>query len=543
MNFQPRLTPLVRAAGVAVVTILLGSTATICAQPNEPDTSAFRNQIATSPDGEQHSEPVRASERPRTSTQPRRSTRRRAMHSGRKGTVSATAAQLSQRRQSNTDPAPVIAPEKLTADASNDPFVTDHAAAAMSVARVQTAPVSEAAATQPVRLNFQHVDQPVADVAKAPAILPGARLASAGQVELKIAGMQSSTTAPPADESPLADIPLTESRSLMVTNPFFDNPNAEVDGHQFNNTIESESASSIPEIVDASDVATNGSHSVKAIVSEVAAHPASGQQVVYESFSSRRVVPVAPERAMSAVEPEPPAIKTAAEPVSQLPQIAQGETVQMHVMPPADQPAWNDGQFFIDPERFRVSSAEASRMARATGPRFPAIAQEVEETEQRTTEDNKLLSSMPAGNLRGGIDSQSMERTTFNRDIQNANEMFVYDPQMMLAPDMRPEAIPTGRTWRTPNMYHGYLMFEDANLERYGHTHPKMQPFLSGAHFFTSVALLPYKTVVANTDRCVYSLGYYRPGDCNPAYRDCPPIDRRAALKQSLLTAGLLIGL
>ena len=66
------------------------------------------------------------------------------------------------------------------------------------------------------------------------------------------------------------------------------------------------------------------------------------------------------------------------------------------------------------------------------------------------------------------------------------------------------------------------LYFEDIALERYGHRVPIIQPALSGARFFASVAALPYKMRVHPPRSCVCSNGFSRCGDCPlPGYGQC----------------------
>ena len=77
------------------------------------------------------------------------------------------------------------------------------------------------------------------------------------------------------------------------------------------------------------------------------------------------------------------------------------------------------------------------------------------------------------------------------------------------------------------------------HLERYGHsTGPLTQPLVSGAHFFGSIAVLPYKMGLKTPGECVYALGYYRPGDCAPYLIDPIPFTWRAALFQAGGTVG-----
>jgi hypothetical protein len=97
---------------------------------------------------------------------------------------------------------------------------------------------------------------------------------------------------------------------------------------------------------------------------------------------------------------------------------------------------------------------------------------------------------------------------------------------------------PTLFTWKAAGTCHKPLYFEDVQLERYGHSwNPVLQPFVSGAHFFVSVPLLPYKMGLRPPNECVYTLGYYRPGNCAPYMLEPIPLSLRAAVFQGFGTA------
>jgi len=71
--------------------------------------------------------------------------------------------------------------------------------------------------------------------------------------------------------------------------------------------------------------------------------------------------------------------------------------------------------------------------------------------------------------------------------------------------------------WKAAGLCHKPLYFEQVQLERYGHDWgPALQPLVSGAHFFGTVPILPYKMGLETPQECVYALGYYRPGSCAP---------------------------
>jgi hypothetical protein len=93
--------------------------------------------------------------------------------------------------------------------------------------------------------------------------------------------------------------------------------------------------------------------------------------------------------------------------------------------------------------------------------------------------------------------------------------------------------------WKASALCHKPLYFEDEQLERYGHSFPPcFQPFVSGAHFFTRLPVLPYCMGVEPPCECVYALGHYRPGNCAPYMCNPIPISPRGALIQ----AGAVVG-
>jgi hypothetical protein len=95
-------------------------------------------------------------------------------------------------------------------------------------------------------------------------------------------------------------------------------------------------------------------------------------------------------------------------------------------------------------------------------------------------------------------------------------------------------------TWKASALCHKPLYYEDVQLERYGHSWPRCaQPLISGAHFFGSTAILPYKMGLQTPNECVYALGHYRPGSCAPYYIEALPFTWRAAAFQAGVVTGL----
>lgn len=95
-------------------------------------------------------------------------------------------------------------------------------------------------------------------------------------------------------------------------------------------------------------------------------------------------------------------------------------------------------------------------------------------------------------------------------------------------------------TWTASAVCHKPLYFEDVSLERYGHTFgPVRQTFLSGAHFFGNVLMLPYNVGLHYPSECQYTLGYYRPGSCAPWLLHALPISTRAIRYQASSILGI----
>jgi hypothetical protein len=99
---------------------------------------------------------------------------------------------------------------------------------------------------------------------------------------------------------------------------------------------------------------------------------------------------------------------------------------------------------------------------------------------------------------------------------------------------------PTTFTWKASALCHKPPYFNDDHLERYGHSWgPYLQPVISGAHFFLTVPVLPYKMGLYPPNECVYTLGYYRPGSCAPYMLDPLPISIRAGLYEAAVWTGM----
>ena len=102
------------------------------------------------------------------------------------------------------------------------------------------------------------------------------------------------------------------------------------------------------------------------------------------------------------------------------------------------------------------------------------------------------------------------------------------------------EFAPIKMTWKSSELMHKPLYFEDVALERYGHSAgPIVQPVVSTGHFFANIAVLPYKMGIHPMSECQYALGYYRPGNCAPWQIPAIPLSGRGALMQAGVMTGM----
>ncbi len=66
------------------------------------------------------------------------------------------------------------------------------------------------------------------------------------------------------------------------------------------------------------------------------------------------------------------------------------------------------------------------------------------------------------------------------------------------------------------------------------------QPFLSAAHFFGTLPILPYEMGMNPPNECQYALGYYRPGSCAPWMLPAIPLSARGAAAEAGVALGLV---
>ena len=110
--------------------------------------------------------------------------------------------------------------------------------------------------------------------------------------------------------------------------------------------------------------------------------------------------------------------------------------------------------------------------------------------------------------------------------------------------------------WEAPGTSHLPLLFEEPNLERMGYregcfagvfeeedgswTPSCVQPLLSGAHFFGSLAVVPYKCGYQPACEPVSTLGVDRPGSPVCYRRHLVPLSLQGAVYQAAFVTGLV---
>jgi hypothetical protein len=95
--------------------------------------------------------------------------------------------------------------------------------------------------------------------------------------------------------------------------------------------------------------------------------------------------------------------------------------------------------------------------------------------------------------------------------------------------------------WVPSNLSAQPAYWDDVPLERYGQSIcPAAQPGISGAKFFLTFPIIPYKIGVDRTHDLIYTLGYYRPGSPMPAVRQTLPFEWDAVAFEALAVTGMV---
>jgi len=112
-------------------------------------------------------------------------------------------------------------------------------------------------------------------------------------------------------------------------------------------------------------------------------------------------------------------------------------------------------------------------------------------------------------------------------------------PHVVYGERLSPESL---FAWEASNLYHNPLYFEDPALERYGHVHPVIQPFVSLTRIGVQTLGLPYQSVIDTPCTKRYVLGWFRPGEEAPHLCYQIPLNPEAAAAEAAaVTTGFLI--
>ena len=170
----------------------------------------------------------------------------------------------------------------------------------------------------------------------------------------------------------------------------------------------------------------------------------------------------------------------------------------------------------------------------------PSLTPEQQEAQRRMLERERIESEKNCETIVATVKADDIK--TVSLDIRTAGEAGEdYPFECGLGQErFKPRSwAQTTYLWKAAGLCHKPLYFEQVQLERYGHTAgPLRQPFISGAHFFVSIAALPYKMAINPPHECQYALGYYRPGSCAPWMIPPVPLSLRGALAETSFILG-----
>jgi hypothetical protein len=159
------------------------------------------------------------------------------------------------------------------------------------------------------------------------------------------------------------------------------------------------------------------------------------------------------------------------------------------------------------------------------------VTGEMTEEQRRMLEEERIENETSCQEELDKLRAQTLESIDLSIRVPgNAGEDYPFECSLegeQLEPREWPQ---TTYMWKAAGLCHKPLYFEQVALERYGHSWgPYTQPIMSGVHFFGTLPILPYMMGLQTPNECVYSLGYYRPGNCAPYLVGGMPFTWRAA--------------
>ena len=261
-----------------------------------------------------------------------------------------------------------------------------------------------------------------------------------------------------------------------------------------------------------------------AVVSEPSHRPAPDEPEISSSITRPKPAPL-----IALVDEEPAWVLTESKSESEV-----GEAPAAEVD--------DGGVHALEPSHFVPAPIED-----AVTPQRQAALQESASSARPSTRQVSHAQISPVKYRNISLISPFLERTDDGRDIDHDIRAFAKEQSQELN-----VVFPTGpfperafpqvvKPWEAPNFFYYPLYFEDPALERYGHTHhPLVQPFVSIGRFSTQLVFLPYQMTIDPPCREVYSLGWYRPGECAPKLHYQVPLNAKAAAVEAATVTGLV---
>lgn len=201
----------------------------------------------------------------------------------------------------------------------------------------------------------------------------------------------------------------------------------------------------------------------------------------------------------------------------------------------------------------REAAPESARLA-SVDPQAPRPLVAFAANANRASQADPALAPVPGSepvspgkevrrSVRSISEIQPFYNTMVDEDIREFADKSAAEYGVEFGADVyEPRAFPEAALpWVPTNYYHFPLYFEDAVLERYGHSYPEpIQPFVSVAKFSGQLLALPYQMTLDPINKPKYTLGWYRPGEVAPKLRYQVPWNAQAAAVQAGVTTGLI---
>lgn len=183
------------------------------------------------------------------------------------------------------------------------------------------------------------------------------------------------------------------------------------------------------------------------------------------------------------------------------------------------------------PQPRRPYSLDSSNLGIGDDLNYGLTAEDVEEAERTQIEQDRRAKQQQCEELRRQIAADRIDTISLDISLKGvAGKHYPFSCGLGEQPFRGRRWDQVTFMWKASGLCHKPLYFEQVQLERYGHSWgPYVQPIISGAHFFATFPVLPYKMGIQAPNECVYTLGYYRPGNCAPYMIDAVPFTWRAA--------------